>query len=110
MRRMELFREITARGMLPLPELFSRFESGDIELPIFVRLLLGQAAQIEADELDDGDPDRSRLLDVVEATEDWFQEQARRHRRWYGNVTPWSKEQLEEYFRERGPPASLPDA
>jgi hypothetical protein len=74
---MELFREIMARGMLPLPELFKRFEAGEIETPVFARLLLGQAAQIEADELQDGDPDRPRLLGIVEITEDWFQERAK---------------------------------
>jgi hypothetical protein len=73
---MELFREILARGLLPLPELFKRFETGEIDTPIFARLLLGQAAQIEADALQDGDPDRPRLLDAVAATEDWFQERA----------------------------------
>ena len=47
-----------ARGLQPLPELFRRFETGEIELPIFARslsrllsrLLLGQAAQIEAEQ------------------------------------------------------------
>ncbi len=51
---MERFREVMARGLVPLLELFKRFETGEIELPIFARLLsrllLGQAAQIEAEQ------------------------------------------------------------
>jgi len=74
---MEFSREVMARGMLPLPELFKRFETGEIGPSIFARLLLAQAAQIEADALQDGDPDRPRLLNIVEAAEDWFQEKAR---------------------------------
>ncbi|MCC8948373.1 hypothetical protein H8A97_25500 [Bradyrhizobium sp. Arg62] len=77
---MELFQEIAARGMLPLPELFKRYEDGEFPPPLFVRLFLGQAAQQEADELGDGDLDRSRLLGLVEATEDWFQDKMREMR------------------------------
>ncbi|MGY3533159.1 MULTISPECIES: hypothetical protein [Bradyrhizobium] len=75
---MELFQEIATRGMLPLHELFKRYEDGEFPPSLFVRLFLGQAAQQEAD---DGELDRSRLLGFVEATEDWFQDKMRETRR-----------------------------
>jgi hypothetical protein len=76
---MELYREVARRGMLPLPELFERFERGEIPRRLFKRLLVGQVAQKLADELDDADPRRTHFLDRVAAAEDWFQEKMRAH-------------------------------
>ncbi len=74
---MELSSEVTRRGMLPLHELYVQSGQGKIAAPLFMRLLLGRIAQIEADKLDDGDPERLRMLDVVAETEDWFQDRMR---------------------------------
>lgn len=72
---MELYREVARRGMLPLPELFERRR--EIPRLPFKMLCAGQVAQELADEFDDADPMRARLLDIVEEAEDWFQDRMR---------------------------------
>jgi hypothetical protein len=54
-------------GVLPKHEIQRRFACGEIS-----KALHGRLAQEAADLLEDGDPERYRLLDRVEAAEDWF--------------------------------------
>jgi hypothetical protein len=65
--------DVILHGLLPIPDVLSRYKIGEISAVFFVRALLGRLTQDEADRLDDDDPERHRLLEYVGEAEEWFQ-------------------------------------
>ena len=59
-------------AVLPKDEIQRRFACGEISKALHDRAMDGRLAQEAADLLEDGDPERYRLLDRVDDAEDWF--------------------------------------
>jgi hypothetical protein len=59
-------------GVLPKDEIQRRFSCGEISKALHDRAMDGRLAQEAADLLEDGDPERYRLLDCVDDAEDRF--------------------------------------